>query len=113
MTAARGEQPTEAQMTTKKKAKKPATEAVKASAIKKAAAPETPVEAPPAPKPRPSARFHRKNSTLAQQMGSSLVRYLRLHAKSPYGRRGENAIIAWAIRTAHQANVELDARQSQ
>ena len=47
--------------------------------------------------------------TLASKRGSDLVRYLRIHTKHPYGRRGEQAIVDIAREAAHLGNLELDA----
>ncbi len=47
--------------------------------------------------------------TLASKLGSELVRYLRIHTKHPYGRRGEQAIVDIAREAAHLGNRELDA----
>lgn len=55
------------------------------------------------------ARVARVKRTLASKMGSELVRYLRVHTKHPYGRRGEQAIVDMARETAHLGNLELDA----
>jgi hypothetical protein len=37
------------------------------------------------------------------------VRFLRIHAKRPFGRRGEEAIRKLAIEVAHLGNLELGA----
>lgn len=55
------------------------------------------------------ARVARVKRTLASKMGSELVRYLRIHTKHPYGRRGEQAIVDMACEIAHMGNLELDA----
>ncbi len=38
------------------------------------------------------------------------MRFLRIHAKKPYGTRGEEAIRQLAVEVAHLANLELNAR---
>lgn len=75
-------------------------------------APSTPPPAPAAPtvapvKTRPTARFHRAHASPAQRRGAELVRFLRIHAKRPYGRRGEANTIALAREVAHLARIEL------
>jgi hypothetical protein len=93
-----------------------------------AAAPETIVSTPeieptpalvtaattePAPvptvKPRPMARTRRRLASPAQRRGADLVRYLRIHAKKPFGRRGEEAIRRLAVEVGHLGNLELNA----
>lgn len=61
---------------------------------------------PPAPvvRPRPLARMHRKSP--AQKIGSELVRYLRIHSKHPYGKRGQKAILDLATRVRQHAQEE-------
>ncbi len=54
--------------------------------------------------PRPLARMHRKSP--AQKSGSELVRYLRIHSKRPYGRRGQKAILGLAARVTQDAQQE-------
>ncbi len=79
----------------------------------------TPPPAPPTPppttvapvvKPRPMARTHRRLATPAGRRGADLIRFLRIHAKKPYGQRGEEAIRRLAVEVAHLANLELNAR---
>lgn len=60
-------------------------------------------------KPRPMARTHRRLASPAQQRGADLVRYLRIHAKKPFGRRGEEAIRQLAVEVGHLGNLELNA----
>lgn len=57
------------------------------------------------------ARVARVKRTLASKMGSELVRYLRIHTKHPYGRRGEQAIVDLARDAAHLGHLELNAAQ--
>jgi hypothetical protein len=45
--------------------------------------------------------------TPAARRGSELVRYLRIHAKHPYGKRGEGAVVELAREVAHLARVQL------
>lgn len=81
--------------------------------------PTTPVASPP-PQPAPSTppvpprritgRLHRATLTPAGLRGRDLVRFLRIHAKKPYGTRGEEAIRQLAVEVAHLANLELNAR---
>jgi hypothetical protein len=66
---------------------------------------------PPAPvvKPRPSARYRRSSLTPAARRGADLVRFLRIHSKRPFARRGEEAIQRLAVEVGHLANAELGA----
>src|SRR5688572_23199935 len=64
-----------------------------------AAAPVAPVV-----RPRPLARMHRKSPV--QKLGSELVRYLRIHEKHAYGKRGQKAILDLAARVTQQAEQE-------
>jgi hypothetical protein len=107
--------------TTKKKARK-TTNATKTTRAKTSrgtavqhAIPEAPAVMPAAPSPappapRPLARMRRATATPAQRRGADLVRYLRIHVKRPYGRRGEEAIRRLAVEVGHLANLELNAR---
>jgi len=74
-----------------------------------ATAPTTPAPAstPATVKSRPSARTRRATASPAARRGSDLVRYLRIHAKKPYGARGENALVALAKEVGHLGNIEL------
>jgi hypothetical protein len=54
--------------------------------------------------------LHRATLTPAGLRGRDLVRFLRIHAKKPYGSRGEEAIRQLAVEVAHLANLELNAR---
>lgn len=47
--------------------------------------------------------------TEAARLGASAVRYLRIHAKHPYGARGEQAIVDIAKAAWHAARVESAA----
>jgi hypothetical protein len=79
------------------------------------AAPPLPASSPttaPATKPRPMARTHRRLATPAGRRGADLIRFLRIHAKTPYGTRGEEAIRRLAVEVGHLANLELNARTS-
>jgi hypothetical protein len=67
---------------------------------------ETGAAAPAAP-PAPMRRA--RLLTPAQKRGSELVRYLRIHTKTPYGARGQRAIVELAKEVGHLARVELDA----
>jgi len=60
-------------------------------------------------KPRPVARYRRASMTAAQRRGADLVRFLRIHSKKPFARRGEEAIRKLAIEVGHLANIELGA----
>jgi hypothetical protein len=61
-------------------------------------------------KPRPAAaRYRRASLTAAQRRGADLVRYLRIHSKKPFARRGEEAIRKLAIEVGHLANIELNS----
>jgi hypothetical protein len=51
--------------------------------------------------------MRRATASPAQRRGAELVRFLRIHAKRPYGPRGENATIALAREVAHLARLEL------
>lgn len=101
---------------------------------KKAARPSRPKPTPPAPEPPPTptpvaspapapvpskppasrrrivGRLHRATLTPAGLRGRDLVRFLRIHAKKPYGTRGEEAIRQLAVEVGHLANLELNAR---
>jgi hypothetical protein len=57
---------------------------------------------------RASARLHRSQLTAAGLRGRDLVRYLRIHAKRPYGDRGVRALVALAREVGHLGNVELN-----
>src|SRR5687767_13311610 len=46
---------------------------------------------------RPVGRLHRSTLTPAGLRGRDLVRFLRIHAKKPYGNRGEEAIRQLAV----------------
>jgi hypothetical protein len=61
--------------------------------------------------PRRLARLHRATATPAQRRGADLVRYLRIHAKRPYGDRGIRALVELAQEVGHLANLELNARE--
>lgn len=72
--------------------------------------------APPQPTPaavvnprRVVARMRQATATPAQRRGSELVRFLKIHAKHPYGTRGENAIVKLAREVGHMGNAELNA----
>lgn len=67
---------------------------------------------PPA-RSRPVARFRRVGASPAQQRGADLVRYLRIHLKHPYGKRGIAAIEKLAREVAHLANLELAQRNGE
>lgn len=68
----------------------------------------TPTAAPTAPTlTPPQARTHRSTASPAQRRGADLVRYLRIHLKHPYGKRGEEAIRRLAVEVAHLGNAEL------
>ena len=56
---------------------------------------------------RPGSRV--RNTSPAMKLGAEVVRYLRLHDKKPYGKRGEQALVEMARNAAHVANVELGA----
>lgn len=71
----------------------------------------TPSEAPPVP-PAPAPVNLPKPSrarllTPAAKRGAELVRYLRIHAKRPYGKRGENAILDMAREVGHLGRLQL------
>ncbi len=74
--------------------------------------PPAPAPPPVAVEPRRLARLHRASATPAQLLGSQLVRFLRVHAKHPYGTRGQEAIVTLAREVGHAANIELDAREA-
>jgi len=57
--------------------------------------------------PAPVAHAPRRNTTPAMKLGAELVRYLRIHAKHPYGPRGQQAIVDLAKQAAHAASLEL------
>jgi len=63
-----------------------------------------------APARRVVGRLHRSTLTPAGLRGRDLVRFLRIHAKKPYGTRGEEAIRKLAIEVGHLGNQELNAR---
>jgi hypothetical protein len=67
--------------------------------------------AAPVAKPRPLARMHRATASPAQRKGAELTRFLRIHAKRPFARRGE-AIRRLAIEAAHLGRIELGAAAS-
>ncbi len=105
-----------AKKTTKKPAKPQGTR--KRATRPTVSAPATPVASRPttaaAPavqpsKPKPVARYRRASLTPAARRGSDLVRFLRIHAKKPFAKRGEEAIRRLAIEVGHLANVELGA----
>lgn len=56
---------------------------------------------------RPGSRV--RNTSPAMKLGAEVVRYLRLHDKKPYGKRGEQALVEMARKAARVANVELGA----
>jgi len=72
-----------------------------------AAAPQNQPTVTVAAKPRARARMRRATATAAQRRGADLVRYLRIHSKKPYAKRGEEAIRQLAIETAHLGRLEL------
>jgi hypothetical protein len=60
-----------------------------------------------APTVRPArARMSRRGLGPAQRLASELTRYLRIHSKHPYGRRGEQAILDLAGRVTQAAQQE-------
>lgn len=71
-----------------------------------APAPTETVAAAPVAPPAPMRRA--RLLTPAAKRGSELVRYLRIHRKTPYGTRGEKAIVTLAREVGHLARVELD-----
>jgi hypothetical protein len=101
------------------KATKPPARSAPASPPPAASTPSTTATTPPAatnaaaprPKsPRPaSARFRRSQLSPAGRRGAELVRFLRIHSKHPYAKRGEAAIHKLAVETAHLGRLELDA----
>lgn len=100
----------------KKAAKKKAARAVQSAPIVPHPEPpkESPVEAsaPPTPTPRPVAgRMHRATLTPAGLRGRDLVRYMRIHAKKPYGDRGIAAIVKLAREAARLGLRELEGAQ--
>jgi hypothetical protein len=85
---------------------------------------ETPVEAPvvtAAPEPTVTATampfrspvFRARNRTEAQKRGAELVRFLRIHNKTPYGHRGQSAIYALACEVGHLGRVQLGEATAQ
>lgn len=72
----------------------------------------TPTAQPtPAPSPRRvTGRLHCLTLTPAGLRGRDLVRFLRIHAKKPYGTRGEEAIRQLAVEVGHLGNLELNGR---
>jgi hypothetical protein len=58
-----------------------------------------------------TGRLHRSTLTPAGLRGRDLVRFLRIHAKRPYGQRGEEAMRRLAVEVGHLANLELNARE--
>lgn len=104
---------------TKKQPKKKAARAVHAAPVAPEPAPpsEQPVDvtaAPPAPAPAPPpkpvvGRLHRSTLTPAGVRGRALVRFLRIHTKHPYAKRGEDAIYLLAREVARLGLGELDA----
>jgi hypothetical protein len=80
------------------------------SAVEPASAPvATPeVPTPALVKPRPTARTYRRLASPAARRGADLVRFLRVHAKRPFGRRGEEAIRRLAVEVGHLGNLELN-----
>ncbi|MEN3339855.1 MAG: hypothetical protein V7647_3531 [Acidobacteriota bacterium] len=77
------------------------------------APPSTPVTPSAAATPKSprgaSARLHRSQLTAAGLRGRDLVRYLRIHAKKPYGDRGVSALIDLAREVGRLGNIELNA----
>ena len=73
--------------------------------------PTTSAQPPPRVAPRRAAgRLHRATLTPAGMRGRDLIRFLRIHAKKPYGKRGEEAIRQMAVEVGHLGNLELNAR---
>lgn len=69
------------------------------------AAPEPTVTASTMPSRPPI--FRARNRTEAQKRGAELVRFLRIHNKTPYGHRGQSAIYALACEVGHLGRVQL------
>lgn len=61
-------------------------------------------------KPKRLARFSRAEASHAARRGADLVRYLRIHARTPYGKRGEEAIGRLAVEVGHLGNLEIALR---
>jgi hypothetical protein len=59
------------------------------------------------------ARMSRRTLTPAQRRGLDLARFLRIHARKPYGRRGEEAIRRLAVEVGHLGNLELNASSAE
>lgn len=61
--------------------------------------------------PRPAlGRLHRATLTPAGLRGRDLVRFLRIHVKQPYGKRGQEAIRQLAVEVGHLGNLELNTQ---
>lgn len=101
---------------TKKPKKKKAARAVRSAPVAPQPAPpiEPPVDvpAPVAPTPRQvTGRMHRATLTPAGLRGRDLVRFLRIHTKHPYAKRGEEQIYLLAREVARLGLSELEATQ--
>jgi hypothetical protein len=94
--------------------KRPTTKPVATPAPVTTAA-SSPAPKAPAPKvtrPRPaSARFRRASLTPAARRGLDAVRFIRIHQKRPFGKRGEQGIVDIVREAARLAARELDAAQ--
>jgi hypothetical protein len=63
----------------------------------------------PTPAPKPSRMTRARLLSPAAKRGADLVRYLKIHAKHPYGPRGQEAIVKIAREAGHLASLELAA----
>lgn len=100
---------------TKKQPKKKAARAVHSAPV--APEPPPPTESPvdtPAPAPAPKhvvGRLHRSTLSPAGLRGRDLVRFLRIHTKHPYAKRGEEQIYLLAREVARLGLNELEVTQ--
>jgi hypothetical protein len=78
----------------------------------KAAPPVTrPAAAAPATSHRVTARHHRRLLSPAAQRGLDAVKFIRIHQRRPFGKRGEQGIVDIVRQAAHLAAQELEAAQ--
>lgn len=71
-----------------------------------APAPHVLTKAPKLPRPK-NARHRRAFLSPAAARGLDAVKFIRIHQRKPYGRRGEQAIIDIVKQAGHLARVEL------